>query len=71
MQVDPDLLLITQDSLAPKVKFAVLVTGAEVVAEFHEGAVFAPFEVNTCPTAPEGSFAKVVVVLAYNKSPIE
>ena len=69
MQVELGLLLITQDSLAPKVKFVVLVTGAEVVAEPHDGAVFTPFEVRTCPTVPEWSFANVVVVLAYSKSP--
>ena len=47
VQVDPDLLLITQDSVTAKVKSAVLVTGAAVVEIPHDGAVLGPLAVST------------------------
>ena len=47
VQVDPDLLLITQESVAAKVKSAVLVTGAVPVEVAHDGAALAPLVVST------------------------
>jgi hypothetical protein len=47
VQVDPDLLLITQVSLTAKVKSAVLMTGAVLIESPHEGAVLGPFAVST------------------------
>lgn len=71
VQVAPDLLLITHASVSAKTKFTVLVTGAAVVETPHDGGVLGPFDVNTWPTVPERSFAKVVVVFAYKMSPTE
>jgi hypothetical protein len=52
VQVDPDLLLITQVSALPKTKFAVLVTGAVPVRVDHVGTELAPFDVSTWPADP-------------------